>query len=142
LNRYASTVFAFGQTGAGKTFTMAGSAGATSEKATKARAAMLPSERPPQLLYQRIDELRSELKFTVRATYLEIYNEQVADLISPAPHPLAVRWSPGGGFYVEDLSVVKCRGLRDLLYVIEKGLQSRHVRCHRLNSESSRYRFY
>lgn len=147
LSGYASTVFAFGQTGAGKTFTMAGTAGAPSDKARSARVSTPAAERVPsapglvhltaQWLYKRIAEL-PDLKFTVRATYLEIYNEQVADLISPAPNPLAVRWSQGGGFYVEDLSVVKCRGLKDLLYVIDKGLQNRHVRCHRLNSDSSR----
>lgn len=145
LDGYAATVFAFGQTGAGKTYTMAGTAGATSKEAVKARAATPEAEREssPGLvhmtarwLYHRIEAL-PETKFAVRVTYLEIYNEQIADLISPSPSPLAVRWS-SGGFYVEDLSVVKCRGLKDLLYVIDKGLENRHVRSHRMNSESSR----
>ena len=84
LGGYASTVFAFGQTGAGKTYTMAGSAGATSDKSAKARAPFA-TERltgapglvhmTAQWLYKRIDEL-PDLSFTVRATYLEIYNEQ------------------------------------------------------------------
>ena len=77
------------------------------------------------------------MQYTVRATYLEIYNEQVVDLIEPGP-PLPVRGSVGTGFYVEDLSVVQCRGLRDLQYVISKGLESRHRRVHQLNSDSSR----
>ena len=46
----------------------------------------------------------------VRATYLEIYNEQIIDLINPGG-PLSVRGShnASGGFFVEDLSVVQAR---------------------------------
>ena len=51
---------------------------------------------------------RQGVRYTVRATYLEIYNEQVVDLIEPGA-PLSVRGSCASGFYVEDLSVVHCR---------------------------------
>ena len=45
-------------------------------------------------------------------TYLEIYNEQVGDLINPGGGPLPVRGSSSGGFYVEELSVVQARAIR------------------------------
>ena len=60
---------------------------------------------------------RPNLKYTVRATYLEIYNETVVDLVEPKQLPLPVRGSSKHGFYVEDLSVTHCRGLTDLEYV-------------------------
>ena len=61
-------------------------------------------QRTAHYLYEKMAR-RAHTKFTVRATYLEIYNEQVVDLIEPGP-PLAVRGSVASGFYVEDLSVV------------------------------------
>ena len=71
----------------------------------------------------RWSEAAPESSCSVRITYLESCNEQIADLISPSPDPLAFCWSSGGS-YVEDLSVVKCRELEDLLYVVDKGLEN------------------
>ena len=120
LDGYTSTVFAYGQTGSGKTYTVSGAA-ANSPKAQSVGS--MPGFAPPadsdglmqrtaHQLYKGIAQ-RSGVKYTVRATYLEIYNEQVVDLIEPGP-PLPVRGSCAQGFYVEDLSVVHCRGLKDL----------------------------
>ena len=144
LDGYTSTVFAYGQTGSGKTYTVSGptaTRAASSASAMPGDADPLPAsaglmQRAAHYLYEAIGR-RSGVQHTVRATYLEIYNEQVVDLIEPGA-PLSVRGSVNGGFYVEDLSVVQCRGLRDLQYVIAKGLEHRSRGVHQMNSDSSR----
>jgi hypothetical protein len=85
-------------------------------------------------------------KITIRAAYLEIYNEQVQDLLNPATSntpntsatSLPVRWSAERGFYVENLFVVDCENLEDCLAVLEEGLRNRTTGSHRLNENSSR----
>ena len=138
---YAATVFAFGQTGSGKTYTMSGA-----PEGSAASSRSQPSEsdglqqRVSRQLYERIGAFTDGTQCTVRATYLEIYNEQVIDLMDSAERqrPLAVRGSSEMGFYVEDLSVVQCRDVHDLLYIVGKGLAARHTRHHLLNQHSSR----
>ena len=145
LDGYTATVFAYGQTGSGKTYTVSGAAANASARG--APASSMPGHATPtkdaglmqrtaHYLYEGISA-RPDVEYTVRATYLEIYNEQVVDLIEPGA-PLPVRGNVAGGFYVEDLSVVHCRGLKDLQYVIARGLENRHRRVHQLNSDSSR----
>lgn len=138
LDGYTATIFAYGQTGSGKTYTVSGARAGSPESLIRDDAGLM--QRCTAYLYAGMEE-RADLTFTVRATYLEIYNEQVVDLIEPGSGPLGVRGSSQGGFYVEDLSVTQCRDLRDLQYVMNKGLDNRHRRFHSLNSESSRVRF-
>ena len=144
LDGYTATVFAYGQTGSGKTYTVSGPPASRTTSSTShmpGLSAPLPEssglmQRTAYYLYEQMAR-RPGVQFTVRATYLEIYNEQVVDLIEPGA-PLPVRGSVATGFYVEDLSVVMCRGLKDLQYVMAKGLEHRHRRVHQLNSDSSR----
>lgn len=129
LDGYSATVFAFGQTGSGKTYTMAGKA-AEAPRGVRGGAGPVGGEasrqdglmqRAARRLYAQIGEREAQgQRFTVRATFLEIYNEQVHDLVEPASGALGVRGSTSQGFYVEDLSVVQCRGLHDLEYVISQ----------------------
>jgi hypothetical protein len=148
LAGYTSTVFAFGQTGSGKTFTMSGKAAESCSSREPARQQTVHRgdqvglmQRAARALYREIAEREKSLgvRYTVRSTFLEIYNEQVHDLIEPrAGTALAVRGSSTSGFYVEDLAVVQCRGLADLEYVINRGLERRASRHHQLNQHSSR----
>lgn len=77
--------------------------------------------------------------YTVSASYCEIYNEGLYDLLQGDGRQLAVRWeAKTGAFYVPELTVVPCFSLADLLQVINLGLQRRRVGSHALNKESSR----
>ena len=80
----------------------------------------------------------SSVRTTVYASYLEIYNEQVQDLLNPTNSALPVRLSTEKGFYVENLFVVECEVLDDCLAVMEEGLRNRRVASHSLNEHSSR----
>ncbi|KAJ3235154.1 Kinesin- protein 12 [Chytriomyces hyalinus] len=149
LNGYAATVFAFGQTGSGKTFTITGPE--VGWNMYPERLGIIP--RAIEFLFQQIT-MRSSTstnnnahngagppKFKVRATYLEIYNEMVQDLLSPlasSTASLPVRWTAEKGFYVEHAITVDCEDLDDCIAVLEEGLKNRRTGAHRLNECSSR----
>lgn len=79
--------------------------------------------------------------FVLKASFLEIYNEKVIDLLNPGTSrkPLAVRWSKKTrGFFVENLFTVECEELDDLLAVLEEGMKNRSIGTHNMNEYSSR----
>ncbi|KAG6463869.1 hypothetical protein O3G_MSEX014123, partial [Manduca sexta] len=91
-------------------------------------------------LFQLIQD-RPESHFILKASFLEIYNEKVIDLLNPgsARKPLQVRWSKESrSFYVENLFTVDCEELDDLFAVLEEGMRNRAVGAHAMNSHSSR----
>ncbi|KAJ3193165.1 Kinesin- protein 12 [Irineochytrium annulatum] len=155
LSGYAATVFAFGQTGSGKTFTITGPEAGWDH--SPENAGIIP--RALQFLFSEVIKMVRESnaqakyvngnqpqrqstagskEFKVRAAYLEIYNEQVQDLLNPGGEPLPIRWSAERGFYVENLSVVECVVLDDCMAVLEEGLRNRKTASHGLNEHSSR----
>ncbi|XP_015760237.1 PREDICTED: kinesin-like protein KIF12 [Acropora digitifera] len=81
-----------------------------------------------------------DVEFTIKASYLEVYNEKVQDLLNPssARDSLPVRWSRSRGFYVENLFFVECDTIDDLTAVLEEGLSNRQVGSHMMNDHSSR----
>lgn len=81
--------------------------------------------------------MRSE-QFYVKASFLEIYNEQLRDLLNPSSGVLHPRWNVKNGFFVEDLMVVECTGQEDILSVLHEGMKNRHIGSHELNQDSSR----
>ena len=77
---YNGTIFAYGQTGTGKTYTMSGDSQDFLEKGIMPRAF--------EDIMKSVQELRNEeqlSKITVKASYLEIYNEDIRDLLSSDP---------------------------------------------------------
>ena len=81
--------------------------------------------------------LRKE-QFYVKASFLEIYNEQLRDLLNPESGVLHARWNSKNGFFVEDLMVVECTSIQDLIAVLHEGIKNRHSGSHELNKDSSR----
>ena len=78
LEGYNSTIFAYGQTGTGKTFTMEG----FTYSSTDMQRGIIP--RCIDEIFNYIESLSSsETKFMVRASYLQIYNESISDLLKP-----------------------------------------------------------
>ena len=81
---YNSTVFAYGQTGAGKTYTMLGKSGEDEETTFSDHRGLQP--RCIDYLYWKFDQLKSQTvdgaEFLVKCTYVEIYKEQFVDLVA------------------------------------------------------------
>ncbi|KAJ3156233.1 Kinesin- protein 12 [Geranomyces michiganensis] len=133
LDGYATTLFAFGQTGSGKSYTVTG---AKNEELSDAHTGLVL--RSLRYMYDRI-AARSDVKYTVRASYLEIYNERVQDLMSLTNTvSLPVRFQAGRGFFVENLLVMDCKGIEECVAVLQEGIHNRTTRAHQLNEYSSR----
>ena len=114
LEGFNGTIFAYGQTGTGKTFTMEGV-----NEPPELRGII------PRAFHQIFDAIAtrggSDTEFLVRASYLEIYNEDIRDLLNKnVSNRLELKENPDSGVYVKDLTsyVVKstkeCDKLRDL----------------------------
>ncbi|XP_035690315.1 kinesin-like protein KIF12 isoform X4 [Branchiostoma floridae] len=142
LDGYACTAFAFGQTGSGKTHTITGPMTMFEDDTGQDAELQGLIQRAFLYLFDSIGQRKRRdpsTVYTLRATYLEIYNEQVKDLLNPADRPnLPVRWSKEQGFYVENLFCPEFENIDDIMAVLEEGMHNRHVGSHNLNEHSSR----
>jgi hypothetical protein len=149
LNGYAATAFAYGQTGSGKTFTISGLQERietiASDTGGTASDGLVP--RSIRYLFDCISRARQsgggvgddgQTTFSVRASFAEIYNEQVYDLLNLQSGPLQVRWNVRNGFFVQDLFVVECENVDDVMAVVSEGHRNRRVGSHEMNMDSSR----
>ena len=136
LAGYSSTVFAYGQTGSGKTYTMAG----VEDKLGKEgwvpdnNDGLIP--RSIRYMWERMT-MRKE-QFYVHAAFMEIYNEQLRDILNPSTGVLQWRWNAKSGFFVEELMVVEWTSPDDLIAVLHEGMKNRKSGSHELNKDSSR----
>ena len=140
LNGYAATVFAYGQTGSGKTYSVSGLEEKIAEEewsGDPGTDGIIP--RSLEYLFNYIHQTgKTGTTYTCRASYCEIYNEQVYDLLNLTSGNLAVRWNVKSGFFVQDLFVVECDELADVMAVVSEGHRNRRVGSHELNKDSSR----
>ena len=95
-----------------------------------AAAPSSPSPSPPPL--------SDGCKYSVRASYSEIYNEALYDLLCFDQRQLSLRWDPVRGFHAPDLKLQDCTSLEEAQEVVSQGLRHRRVGSHALNLESSR----
>ncbi|KAG2374362.1 hypothetical protein C9374_010932 [Naegleria lovaniensis] len=133
IDGYASTVFAYGQTGCGKTYTIVGEDDAPG---IVPRSAIYIFDYLNQMM--SIPEETHQIRVRMRASCLEIYQEQVNDLLNLRSVNLPVRWSNKDGFFVENLCLVEVENLDELMTVFNEGVANRKVSSHELNRDSSR----
>ncbi|CAG5089373.1 Similar to Kif12: Kinesin-like protein KIF12 (Mus musculus) [Cotesia congregata] len=139
IEGFSCTVFCYGQTGSGKTHTLTGPPGLFDNMDHYAEDHGLIL-RSFVYLFKILQE-RSDFNFIIKASFLEIYNEKIIDLLNPgnSRKSLAVRWSKKTrGFFVENLFTVECEELDDLIGVLEEGMKNRAVGTHNMNEHSSR----
>ncbi|EGB07026.1 hypothetical protein AURANDRAFT_59154 [Aureococcus anophagefferens] len=131
LAGFNGTIFAYGQTGAGKTFTMEG----------------VPD--PPELrgiipnafqqIFDRVALAQEGQQFLVRASYLEIYNEEIRDLLSKDPkNKLELKENVDSGVYVKDLTSFIVKSSHEIDQVMQAGKKNRSVGATLMNAGSSR----
>ncbi|PON49199.1 Kinesin-like protein [Parasponia andersonii] len=140
LSGYNSCMFAYGQTGSGKTYTMLGDIDNLEIKPSPHRG-MTP--RIFEFLFARIqaeEESRRDEKLTYncKCSFLEIYNEQIADLLDPSSTNLLLREDVKKGVYVENLSEFEVWNVSDILNLLTQGSSNRKVAATNMNRESSR----
>ena len=78
------------------------------------------------------------MEYLVKSSYLEIYNEQVMDLLDPSSLNLQVREDMKKGVYVEKLLEENISGVKSMIELIMRGSRNRHVGSTAMNKESSR----
>ncbi|XP_058429430.1 kinesin-like protein KIF1A isoform X17 [Marmota monax] len=128
---YNVCIFAYGQTGAGKSYTMMG-------KQEKGQQGIIP-----QLcedLFSRINDTTNDnMSYSVEVSYMEIYCERVRDLLNPKNKGnLRVREHPLLGPYVEDLSKLAVTSYNDIQDLMDSGNKARTVAATNMNETSSR----
>ncbi|XP_031650090.1 kinesin-like protein KIF1B isoform X13 [Oncorhynchus kisutch] len=128
---YNVCIFAYGQTGAGKSYTMMG----RQEEGQEGIIPLLCEE-----LFEKInDNNKDEISFSVEVSYMEIYCERVRDLLNPKNKGnLRVREHPLLGPYVEDLSKLAVTSYNDINDLMDAGNKARTVAATNMNETSSR----
>ncbi|XP_015233627.1 PREDICTED: kinesin-like protein KIF1B isoform X14 [Cyprinodon variegatus] len=129
---YNVCIFAYGQTGAGKSYTMMGK----QEEGQEGIIPMLCED-----LFEKINEdcNKEELSYSVEVSYMEIYCERVRDLLNPKNKGnLRVREHPLLGPYVEDLSKLAVTSYTDIADLMDAGNKARTVAATNMNETSSR----
>jgi len=132
LEGYNSTILAYGQTGTGKTFTMEGYTKNTFDEGR----GIIP--RSIENIFNHIENLSKSTKFMVRASYLQIYNEQINDLLKQEKSNLNIREDKKKGVYVEGLSEWSVQKPLDVYNLLKKGTGNRAISYTKMNDASSR----
>lgn len=131
LNGYNGTVFAYGQTGAGKSYTMMG----TDMEDEQGRG-VIP--RIVEQIFASIVASPSNIEYTVRVSYMEIYMERIRDLLVPQNDNLPIHEEKNRGVYVKGLLEIYVSSVQEVYEVMRKGGNSRAVAATNMNQESSR----
>ncbi|KAG0547577.1 hypothetical protein BDA96_01G092400 [Sorghum bicolor] len=137
---YNSCMFAYGQTGSGKTHTMLGDI-ENGTRRNNVNCGITP--RVFEHLFARIQkekELRRDekLRFTCKCSFLEIYNEQILDLLNPNSVNLQIREDARKGIHVESLTEHEISNAREALQQLIEGAANRKVAATNMNRASSR----
>jgi kinesin family protein 5 len=132
LNGYNGTVFAYGQTGAGKSFTMMG-AGDIENEETRGIIPRIVAQ-----IFESILQSPSNIEYTVRVSYMEIYMERIRDLLNPANDNLPIHEEKNRGVYVKGLLEIYVSSVEEVYEVMRRGGSARAVSATNMNQESSR----
>ncbi|XP_050298947.1 kinesin-like protein KIF19 [Anthonomus grandis grandis] len=126
LNGYNGTVFAYGATGAGKTHTMVG------------------SKDQPGIMIRALNDIfeavkENEDEYSVTMSYLELYNENIRDLLNPSSGYLELREdSRGRSIHVAGISEISTTCTDEVMQLLHKGNKARTVEPTAMNQTSSR----
>lgn len=132
VNGLNGTIFAYGQTSSGKTYTMQGS-GSIEDG----------SHSDGGIVHMAVKDIFSHIEsqmdrmFLVRASFLEIYNEDVRDLLSNSNESLQIREDPRHGVFVQSIEET-VTDFESLLEILFHGEKSRQVASTGMNERSSR----
>ncbi|XP_050211296.1 kinesin-like protein KIN-14C [Mercurialis annua] len=142
LDGYKVCIFAYGQTGSGKTYTMMGKTEAAEQKG------LIP--RSLEQIFQASQSLLAQgWKFKMQASMLEIYNENLRDLLSTnrstgtenAGKQYTIKHDANGNTTVTDLTVVDVCSIQEISSLLRQAAQSRSVGKTQMNEQSSRSHF-
>lgn len=131
LNGQNGTLFAYGQTSSGKTFTMEGVN--VHEQDKQGIVPRIASD-----LFTKIYQKPESLEFIIKVSYFEIYLDRIRDLLDPARDNLPVHEAKNGASYVKGVTERFVAAPQEVLEIIEEGKKNRHVAVTNMNEHSSR----
>ncbi|XP_059354196.1 kinesin-like protein KIF3C [Carassius carassius] len=127
---FNGTIFAYGQTGTGKTYTMQG------QWLDAERRGIIPNSF--EHIFTHISRSQNQ-QYLVRASYLEIYQEEIRDLLTKDhSKKLELKESADSGVYIKDLSSFVTKNVKEIEHVMNVGNQTRSVGFTNMNEHSSR----
>ena len=126
LNGFNATVFAYGVTGAGKTYTMLGN--------DENPGIMVWTFRD---LYQKLNEYKNR-EYIIKLWYVEIYNENIRDLLNNKNENLELREDPDEGIIINNITEIITNSMNEILNLLKKGNKNRTVEETDANKTSSR----
>ena len=129
---FNSTILAYGQTGSGKTFSMEG---AKDNKGKYTHPGLIP--RIFEQVFERFKSDASIKKFEVSIQFVELYNEQLQDLLGKRK-PVDVSMDPTGGYQCKDAVRHICKDARDAQSTYDAGCAMRATASTKMNETSSR----
>ncbi|OQR98315.1 Kinesin motor domain containing protein, partial [Achlya hypogyna] len=153
MDGFNATIFAYGQTGSGKTFSMEGyeyekNLSRPSERVQAKPKVDVSSDRlgmVPRVilgLYKAVAATEKAREYTVKCSFVQIYNEQILDLLNPSlsatSKSLRLRWASNEEFYVENLIINECSNADEMLGKFQDGVKQKIMASHNLNAASSR----
>eukprot|EP00250_Pteridium_aquilinum_P012534 c20784_g1_i1 orf=209-3340(+) len=145
LEGFNCTIFAYGQTGTGKTYTMEGNGRKTKDGTMPADAGVIP-----RAVQQIVDTLEGQnAEYSMKVTFLELYNEEITDLLAPEDisrvlddrqqkKPLALMEDGKGGVLVRGLEEEIVYSANEIYNLLERGSAKRRTAETLLNKQSSR----
>mmetsp|Transcript_59567 Transcript_59567/g.174255 ORF Transcript_59567/g.174255 Transcript_59567/m.174255 type:complete len:684 (+) Transcript_59567:77-2128(+) len=139
LEGYNGTVCVYGQTGAGKTYTMVGPVTSVQQMQSDPRRGLIC--RTLDYVFTEILKRRAgshDVLYTCRCSFLEIYREQITDLLDASNTVLQLREDQSRGVYVERLSEPVVSSREEAFEVLLQGLQQRRTGATQMNERSSR----
>ncbi|XP_031260504.1 kinesin-like protein KIN-12E [Pistacia vera] len=137
---YNSCMFAYGQTGSGKTHTMLGDIeGGTQRHSVNCGMTPRVFEHSFFRIQKEITARKDEkLRFICKCSFLEIYNEQILDLLDPSSSNLQIREDIKKGVHVENLKEIEVTSAREVIQQLIQGAANRKVAATNMNRASSR----
>ena len=146
LKGYNATVFAYGQSGSGKTTTMTGYPQLVdnADLLSKDNLALWASQAQmgivPRIIKDLFEAIKSkkEYQYTIQVSYVEIYLEKIRDLLNTSNDDLEIRESRFKGLWIEDLTEVYVSSFDDAIKTVRKGELNRTVAATLMNAHSSR----
>ncbi|KAA6363266.1 MAG: putative Kinesin heavy chain, partial [Streblomastix strix] len=130
LNGINHAIMAYGQTSSGKTYTMVGP-----EEIDEETQGLIP--RFISALFEGVGEMAVTQEFQLSATYVEIYNECINDLLDQRKQNLVIR-EGANGIFIENVSEHPFANEEEFLTLIDEGNENRVTSANQLNERSSR----
>jgi hypothetical protein len=91
-----------------------------------------------QELFNKIDEFSSEREYKVKLWYIEIYNENIRDLLSNSDENLDLREDPNKGISIANISELNVTSCKDIMQILKRGNKNRTQEATNANETSSR----